>query len=277
MHHASPSACPTVNSRPSILGIWRLGQCLHQSDVAELCLAQPADAVGNPRFDYVLKRAVAADHDLESRRQIQQFHDAANSTNHPNLVAVLDASVIGSAAYVVMPRLDGATMAAHLESAHPVALPVALWWTRQIAQGLSALHAAGWVHQDVKPENVIISTSGHATLVDLGFAAKLGEIPQQTFRGTTHFAAPESLIAQEPIHPAVDIFSLGRVLWSWTTRVQTVSDQLLAPVAELVEQMVADEPQQRPTAESVSRQLLRLEIESLGCHIGPQTALRRVA
>ena len=57
-------------------------------------------------------------------------------------------------------------MQQRLEADGYTPLPVALWLVRQIAQGLEALHASGWVHGDVKPENAIVGSRGHVTLVD---------------------------------------------------------------------------------------------------------------
>ena len=80
----------------------------------------------------------------------------------------------------------------------------------------------------------------------------------------------------------MDIFSLGRVLWHWITRTEQVSQAMLEPVADLVQQMVSKNPNERPTAAEVVQQLLSLEIETLGRHIGPAnsnvlTAHRRAA
>ena len=286
VQQALSSASPTLAARPSLLGIWRLGEAIHRSQSAELCLAQPADAMGSPRWDYVIKRAVNAEQNLEGRRQIQRFVLAASAAIHPNLIVVLDASTDASP-YVVMPRLEGETLAAILRGSDPVAIPVALWWIRQVAQALTALHSAGWVHQDLKPENLIIGSRGHVTLIDLGFAARVGESAGQIFRGTPDFAAPEAMAAEGSIHWARDIFSLGRVLWSSMTRVRVAEDRAaqdwashdraMEPIAELIERMVAPDPRERPTAEWVSRQLLRLEIESLGRHIGPLEPSRKAA
>jgi hypothetical protein len=69
--------------------------------------------------------------------------------------------------------------------------------------------------------------------------------------------------------PGIDIFALGRVLWQWMTRTEQVKDSLLEPVADLVESMVSTHPADRPTAKSVTQQLLRLEIETLSRHIDP--------
>lgn len=269
MPYLSSSRPANEPSRPSILGIWRIGEPLHRSATAELSRAQPADAEGSPRWDYVIKRALQGDHELESRRQIGQYVAAAAGTVHPNLVAVLDASTTGANPYLVMPWLEGQSMQQRLEAASPTPLPVALWLVRQVAQALEALHADGWVHGDVKPDNVIVGTRGHVTLVDLGFASRVHTLPGNQYRGTPAYSAPESLSGDLAAMPTMDIFSLGRVLWQWMTRTQPVSQSVLEPVADLVEAMVATDPADRPPAAMVVKQLLRLEIETLGRHIGP--------
>ncbi|TWU41895.1 protein kinase domain-containing protein [Novipirellula artificiosorum] len=265
----------TINRRP-ILGIWRLGRAIHQSDFSELTLAQPADALGSPRWDYVLRRGEGGN-EMESLRQIRQFTTCATQVFHPNLVAVLDASDSGSSPFLVMPRLEGTTMQHHLDHQPPKALPVGLWLVRQVSQALEAMHVAGWVHGDVKPENVMVGSTGHVTLIDLGFAERIHSAPNRLFRGTPEYAAPESVSGQSVTLPASDIFSLGRMLWRWMTKVNVPNELQLSPVAELVEKMIAESPNDRPTAAHISRELLRLEIESLGCHIEPDRRSRRAA
>ena len=256
-------------SGPSILGIWRLGEAIHTGRKAELTLAQPADADGSPRWDYVIKRALMERDSIENVRDIVQFSSAASAASHPNLVPVLDASVTGSSPYLVMPRLEGPTMA-ELMAQQIKPLPVALWLARQTAQGLSALHSVGWIHGDVKPENIIVGSNGHVTVIDLGFATKIHTASRNQFRGTPEYAAPEMLTENMAALPAADIFSLGRVLWKWLTKIEPASESSLEPVAELIQQMVSDEPGERPTATFVTQQLLRLEIETLGQHMGPR-------
>lgn len=255
--------------QPAILGIWRLGEVIHQSSTTELLLAQPADAVGSPRWDYVIKRAKSDADLLEGSRQILQSIAAASCVQHPNLIALLDASTTSNQPYMVMPRLEGQPMQSHLASTSSKPLPVALWLVRQLAQALDSLHATGWVHGDVKPENSVVGSRGHVTLVDLGFASRIHTLPNHHFRGTPDYAAPEALAGTLAAIPAMDIFSLGRILWHWITRTEQVSQIMLEPVADLVQQMVSKEPDERPTAAEVGRQLLQLEIETLGRHIGP--------
>ncbi|MGB7328445.1 MAG: protein kinase family protein [Rubripirellula sp.] len=271
---ASPGSS-TGEASTSILGIWRVGRLLHRSTTAELNLAQPADAAGSPRWDYAIKRATGDD--IESRRQITQFVAAASTIVHPNLVAVLDASNSGASPYLVMPRLDGVTMQAHLDSSDPKPLPVALWLVRQLAQALDALHTAGWVHGDVKPDNAIVGSRGHVTLVDLGFACRIHTVAGGHFRGTPAYSAPEAMSGNHAAIAASDVFSLGRILWQWLAHTHAASRATLEPIADLVESMIAVDAVKRPTAGRVAKQLLKLEIETLGQHIGPSEGVRRAA
>lgn len=253
--------------RPSILGIWRLGAPLYCTRSVELVLAQPADATGNPQWDYVIKRSLN-DEDIESGQQIRRFAAAAAEASHPNLIAVLDASTTSASPYLVMPRLDGETLGWHLaNTTRP--LPVALWLVRQIAQALEALHASGWVHGDVKPENCLVGPRGHLTLLDLGFATPVQTAAAGYYRGTPEYSAPETLLENIASLPSRDIFSLGRILYRSLGRIEPVTQTILEPVLELVESMTSQQASQRPTAAQVAKRLLRLEIETLGQHIGP--------
>jgi hypothetical protein len=115
----------------------------------------------------------------------------------------------------------------------------------------------------------MVGPRGHVTLVDLGFASRTHTLLRHQYRGTPAYSAPESLSSEMAAMPAMDIFSLGRVLWQWLIRTDKVSQSVLEPVAGLVESMVSTDPALRPNAASVAKHLLRLEIETLGRHIGP--------
>ena len=260
-----------LNSCP-IVGIWRVAEAIHVGQWSQLSLAQPADAIGSPRFDYVIRQT--NDASVEAKRQNANFVAAATSVMHPNLIAVLDASTDSQLPYLVMPKIDGTTMQSHLEQPPSKKLPVALWLVRQVAQGLQALHEAGWVHGDIKPENISIGSRGHVTVLDLGFAARIHAVPGGSYRGTPAYSSPESLSGQHAAIPAMDMYSLGKVLWQWIAQIEPVSQSTLEPVAAIVESLVDDDPASRPSAKHVVKELLKLEIETLGQHIGPSTQRR---
>ncbi len=265
------------SSTSNILGIWRLGESIHRSDTAELSIAQPADSVDNPRWDYVVKHAIDASANLEAQRQIEQAVAVASEVNHPNLVPVLDGAVTGVTPYVVMPNLAGETMNQHLKTNGSVALPVVLWFVRQVAQATESLHRGGWIHGDIKPSNIIVGSRGHVTLIDLGFATRIHAPMGRLFRGTPEYASPELTEGGVAALPAMDVFAIGRILWKNLVETNQRQSKRVVSVAELIEAMVHPDPQRRPSIGSVVQSLLRLEIETLGQHIEPETAVRRAA
>lgn len=261
-------------STPSILGIWRVGSSIYASDHCVISLGQPADAIDNPRWEYAIKTFTTSHNQWTVKREISQIAEAGRLISHPNLLGVLDASATASNPYVVMPRLMGNSMQALLGSQEETSLPVAIWMTRQIAEALAAIHQAGWIHARVSPDHILLSSTGHATLINMGYSQKIHtSIPDQEVQDSS-FASPEYLAGDHAAIAAMDTFSLGRILWQWLTITSCESSTLLERVATLVEQMVAPDPNERPTMESVVAKLKELEFSVLGLHIGPNSALR---
>jgi serine/threonine-protein kinase len=81
---------------------------------------------------------------------------------------------------------------------------------RPVAQALDALHRLGWVHLDIKPENILISQRGGAMLADFGIAQRRGA---QTHACTPAYASPEQAAGDRPVGPWSDIYALGVVLY----------------------------------------------------------------
>jgi serine/threonine-protein kinase len=208
---------------------------------------------------------------------------------HPHLVAILSANVKQLPYYLVMPLLEGASLETAISQHAPLPVPYALWIARQIAEALAALHEAGWMHADVKPANIIVSTEGHATLVDLGFALKLDTeecAAGAALRGTMTYTAPEMISSAVSVNGQCDIYSLGVTLFEMLTGAppfvasdpgklalahmqQAVpSPRRTAPllsrdVSRLLEAMLAKQPLRRPNADELTRELADLEIATL--------------
>ena len=85
---------------------------------------------------------------------------------------------------------------------------------RPVSQALDALHSLGWVHLDVKPQNILIFKGGRAVLADFGIAQRRGVM---THACTPQYASPEQAAGDRPVGPWSDIYSLGVVLYQMVT------------------------------------------------------------
>jgi hypothetical protein len=145
---------------------------------------------------------------------------------HPGIVRTHDIGEHGGLLYLVMDLLEGETLRARLQRGRlPLDdVPVVLG---QVLEALAAAHAAGIVHRDVKPGNVMLirngeaaakgsDGAGRAVLLDFGLA-RAGDEPGLTrtgaFLGTPEYVSPEQARGDKGVGPAADVYSAGIVLW----------------------------------------------------------------
>ncbi|NQT36470.1 MAG: serine/threonine protein kinase [Planctomycetes bacterium] len=239
---------------------------------------------------YALK--VLEDRWQDDPRAVECFRREAlvgRTVSHRHLVSVLASCVRRSPRYLVMPWLEGQTLAARLAAGWRPEIPAALWIARQIAEALDALHLAGWIHADVKPSNIHLSSTMHATLLDLGFARRPSESESVVNRcvvGTCGYVAPEMITSTLRSEASSDVYSLGVVLFEMLSgrlpfegsdaaelavqHLRAAPPDLgpLVPGAphrlvRLVRRMLAKEPLRRPHgARTLIDQFAALEIET---------------
>jgi serine/threonine protein kinase len=154
------------------------------------------------------------------RRRFLRESRYARSVNHPGVVRVRAADEDAGLLYIAMDYIAGRDLHTLLALEGPLAADRALRILTQIALALDAVHAAGVLHRDVKPANVIVTGSGDAEyglLTDFG----LGKSPSQDSRaltgprefvGTYYYTAPEQILGQDPDGRA-DVYSLACVLY----------------------------------------------------------------
>src|SRR5207248_1987924 len=114
---------------------------------------------------------------------LQREARAGLVVRHPHLVRLLDTHVTRPPYFLVMEFLPGESLRRRLRRDYRLDVPTALWIVRQTAEALAALHRAGFLHGDVKPENVRLIDDGTAVLIDLGFAHRPGENPRLRQQG----------------------------------------------------------------------------------------------
>jgi len=134
---------------------------------------------------------------------------AAASLSHPNLASVYEAGTLDGHDYFAMELVRGTSLRALITTGSGTRSE-RLDWAIGIASGLAAIHRAGWIHRDVKPENVMVTPDGVAKLLDLGLArgASASATPPA---GTPGYMSPEQQRG-EPLDARSDVWSLGRVL-----------------------------------------------------------------
>lgn len=130
-------------------------------------------------FDPELDRKVAVKllHGDRARRgsaRLQREARALARLQHPNVIAVHDVGTIDGRVFVAMEYVDGETLTAHLDRVAPD-WRVTLALFEQAGRGLAAAHAAGLVHRDFKPENVLVGRDGRVRVLDFGLARATSE------------------------------------------------------------------------------------------------------
>jgi serine/threonine protein kinase len=178
---------------------------------------------------------------------------------HPHLVRGYEV-VSAPRPAVVLETLPGATLAALVDDRRLGVVDTALLG-RQLASVLGYLHRQGWVHLDVKPDNVVVQ-EGRAILIDLGLATRPGRIERAL--GTDGYAAPEQG-AGGTVSPATDVWGLAATLVECLTRAAPGSPPDLARVPASLRPLLAaclrSDPAQRPTLEQLGDRLEELHAE----------------
>ena len=164
-------------------------------------------------------------HDDHARKRLLREAQSAATLDHPNICAIYEVGEADGHHFIVMQLVEGETLAARL-AGRPLDLRESLSLATQIADALSAAHAHGVLHRDIKPQNIMITPRGQAKLMDFGLAIRApeaspdaGEATTESLLttpgailGTVKYMSPEQVQGQ-PLDARSDIFSFGVVLY----------------------------------------------------------------
>jgi serine/threonine protein kinase len=156
--------------------------------------------------------------DQAYERFVQEF-DIVKRIRHPSIVRLHDLGVTPGHAYLVMEYFAGGDLRTRMRRALPPR--EALTFAREIALALEAIHAAGVLHRDLKPGNVMLRDDGSLALIDFGLAKHKSVSLEVTdtglIFGTPHYMSPEQGHG-ETVDARSDLYSLGIILFEMLTR-----------------------------------------------------------
>lgn len=270
--------------RRQLIPGFRLLQRLGGGPHADVYAAEPVGG-GDPVAIKVLRPD--RQDDADAITLIRREARAGLSVRHRHLVSVFDAFTSAPPYFFLMELLPGRSAKRRVEDRGRLPLAVALAVGRQVAEALAALHAAGFIHGDVKTDNVRLVSASRAVLVDLGFAHRPGDLVTWAesghMMGTPNYMAPELCWRPPTDTAAADVFGLGVTLFELMTgrlpyptgpvrevirrrrsdgavELSQVDGDWPVGLPELLIMLTMPEPSDRPRAKQVVQKLIALQI-----------------
>jgi eukaryotic-like serine/threonine-protein kinase len=165
-----------------------------------------------------------------------QFHDAdsalerfkiearsAGNLRHPNLITIFEVNIEGDIPYIVMDYVEGEGLDVILNRFHRLNPKVALYYLKQVAEGIDSAHSQGVIHRDIKPSNIVVDKNEHVYVLDFGvasinesFSESEREAKSEPVMGTPAYMSPEQILNKKPNFKS-DLFSLAVVGFEFLT------------------------------------------------------------
>ncbi len=150
------------------------------------------------------------------RRRFELEISIAQRVSHPNVVPVLDSGEYEGIPWLTQQLVLGGSLRELFNRGEVLSIAESLTLIEQVAAGLDAAHAAGLVHRDVKPANILLNEDGTACITDFGLVRDTDSDTRLTRPGQTlgsmNYMAPEQVRGDE-VGPYTDIYALGCTLY----------------------------------------------------------------
>jgi eukaryotic-like serine/threonine-protein kinase len=227
----------------------------------------------------ILKDEYLGDPGFLERFRAEARHAAL--VNHEGIANVFDYGEEDGSAYLVMELVPGEALSAIIERERILTADRVLDIVSQTALALQAAHAAGLVHRDIKPGNLLITPDGRVKITDFGIARIADQVPLTAtgqVMGTVQYLSPEQA-SGHPASPSTDIYSLGIVAYEMLAgrrpftgesqvaiamaQINETPPELPATVAEPVRNLVYSSIAKKPSDRPVSAALLSRAAQAL--------------
>ncbi|MCA9492910.1 MAG: serine/threonine protein kinase [Myxococcales bacterium] len=193
----------------------------------------------------ILDPALGKNHRLRSRFEGEAR--AMARLQHPHVVMVHDVAEDGDLAFIVMELVHGGSLVEKVRTRGPMAPRSACELMAQVLDALDTAHAAGIVHRDVKPHNILLTAEGLPKLTDFGIAQIQTNAMQLTrtgsVMGTIPYMAPEQKLDAKGVGPAADVYGAGATLYHLVTGTEPYDlyvDQVRAQVLQNLYDAIAE-------------------------------------
>ncbi len=254
---AAPTEAPLLAGRYRILGLLGSGG---MGNVYRALDAQLDEVVALK----LLRRELS--HDLGMAARFRQEVRLARKVTHRNVARTFDLGEHEGALFLTMELLDGESLGARLQRSGALPVDEAIAIALDVAAALSAAHAAGVVHRDLKPDNVLLAKDGRAVVTDFGIArphdpeGSGAALRTQGLVGTPAYMAPEQ-VEGGAVDGRADLYALGELLFEMLTgrRAWPAPSALAAAASRLTE----DPPDPRRLSPSVSAGLAQVTLRLL--------------
>jgi serine/threonine-protein kinase len=214
--------------------------------------------------------------DADQRRLLEHELNVAKSVSHPTVIRIERLSDEGGLPHLVMELFPHANLKKQIAAGVEALAPRLQRIVTETALALDHLHGRGWVHRDVKPDNILAAPDGQVKLIDLAIAKQKPGLLTRVFgdkgpvQGSPSYMSPEQ-IRGEPLDARADIYSLGCVLFELLAgkppfaspnandllnkhvsatppAIESLTPNATTSVSKLIRQMLAKKPADRPAS-----------------------------